>query len=102
MSPVYGTGHTPDCYRCNSQPYCVGGGEGCQEARDADETLGYLFDAAKAIAQIHDPEKRTYLAEALAEAAPDILPDDWFDADMEAEFLSACGASRKPKAKAAA
>lgn len=89
-------------YESGTAPSCAPGlclhGEACRIARyecaqlqAGNHLLGLCWESACVVAKIHDPEKRAYIAGALADSWPDIMPDGWFDED---DFLEACGVAR--------
>jgi hypothetical protein len=92
MIGEYEAGNAPFCDRCHARIECDDSLIGCEALRRGNELLGIAWQTAALISRIHDEKKRHYMAEANADAWPDVLPADWFD---RKDFLAACGCREK-------
>ena len=92
MIAEYEAGLAPDCSDCRSMMECQYSAAACTPVIAGNHLLGLCYESACVIAKIHDQEKRRYIAAALVDAWPDILPERWFEAS---EFLEACGVERQ-------
>jgi hypothetical protein len=74
------------CEGCRLRNGCeVSGGEGCTDLLVENEWDDHAYAIASVIARIHDTEKRCHIAQANADAWPDIIGD--FD---RCAFMAAC------------